>query len=307
MTETEISELNEELKSLAKHGTLCDSSVIAGIRSAISHPDLVFGEGVASWRSSPDLLDMAKVRAALPHLTFDHFHAIGSTNDHLMSLGANAINRVGIAECQMSGRGRRDRAWISPYARSLSISYGYESFRPLSELGGLSTVVGVVLCQLFRHLGITASLKWPNDVLVGREKLCGILVEINSTAELDVVIVGVGLNVTPSPKEIAEVSQPVTDLRSHGVRLSRTEIASSVVELIDLVCRRFQSEGLEGFIDDFNHLHLYHNDMCQVHLGDTVEKGRVLGITSDGALRLETHEGEKTFYGGEVSLRLSTS
>ena len=303
MSDLDISQIDSDLGTLAKNGVLDNASATMRVQSAIDHPLLMIEGATLTWHIAPDLLNIPTLKGAFPHLTLDHFHAIGSTNDHLMALDASAFDRVAVAECQLSGRGRRHRAWVSPYARSLSISHGHQSSRPLAELGGLSTVIGIVLCQLFRHLGVAAGLKWPNDLLVNGEKLCGILVELNNTEEGVAVVVGVGVNVDLTAREIAEVSQPVTDLRRHGVSMPRTEIAQMVIEVIDLGCRRFQTEGFDVFVSEFDDLHIYHDQVCNILLGDSVEQGRVLGIAPDGALRLQTADGEKAYHGGEVSLR----
>ena len=298
-------QLNPELEQLAAGHSVPASELLL---DNVNHPALTVTDGRAQWSAVPDVLNVPELRQTFPEQHIEHFHLIGSTNDYLMALGAGADLKVAVAEGQLAGRGRRHKAWVSPYTRSLSISLGRHTSRPLAELGGLSTVVGMVLCKLVRAMGVTdAGLKWPNDLLVSGHKLCGILVELNRTDQGVVVVVGVGVNVSLTTAEIAEVTQPVTDLVSHGVGLDRTRLAIEVITAIDLGLRQFQQQGFASFVDDFNALHLYHEQICNIHIGDRVEQGRAVGIGDDGALLLDINGSVQAFHGGEVSLRLASN
>ncbi len=140
------------------------------------------------------------LRAALGARPFRFFERVVSTMDLAQSWlmdDAPPDGAVVIAEEQIGGRGRQGRAWLSPPYSSLMFSVitrptlAPEQLPRLTMAGGLA--VDAVLAPL---LGERFALKWPNDGLIGRKKVCGLLSEaVWSGADLVGVIVGIGLNV----------------------------------------------------------------------------------------------------------------
>jgi BirA family transcriptional regulator, biotin operon repressor / biotin---[acetyl-CoA-carboxylase] ligase len=113
-----------------------------------------------------------------------YFTTIGSTNDVAASIGAepSAEGTVVIADAQTAGRGRRGRTWFSPPASGLYVSVVLSPRRskvdPARATTLLTLAAGVALAEgLERATGLSPSIKWPNDLLVGRRKLAGILAE----------------------------------------------------------------------------------------------------------------------------------
>lgn len=252
----------------------------------------------------PDLLAIDRIYAELPNYKIHYFDEIESTNSFLISLKDSAASVLALAEGQTGGRGRRSKAWLSPHARSLSMSIGLATSKNLAALGGLSSVVGIALCNEFHALGATAAtLKWPNDVLVDGAKLSGILVELQRIAHSTVAVIGVGVNVELTDGEIASIEQNVTDLRRQGVELDRTGLVVRLVTAVVEQIRTFELDGFEPFVEQFNALHCFHNQTCEILSGANTFSGVVRGIDRDGALQLEDAQGVQSFHGGEVSLR----
>jgi BirA family biotin operon repressor/biotin-[acetyl-CoA-carboxylase] ligase len=106
---------------------------------------------------------------------------------------------VVIAEEQTQGRGRLDRTWVSPPRAGLTMSLLIRPDLPPERLGWVSLLAGAGVAQaLRRQCEVSAELKWPNDVLIGGRKVCGLLAE----AVGDAVVLGVGLNVTTKREEL---------------------------------------------------------------------------------------------------------
>lgn len=126
----------------------------------------------------------------------------GSTNADLLEAAraGAAEGLVLVAEEQTAGRGRLGRTWSAPAGAALTFSVLLRPAGvPPTRLGWLPLLTGVAVAAAVRaETGVPASLKWPNDVLVGERKLAGILAEAHS----DAVVVGVGLNVTLSRAEL---------------------------------------------------------------------------------------------------------
>ena len=126
----------------------------------------------------------------------------GSTNADLLeqARAGAAEGLVLVAEEQTAGRGRLGRTWSAPPGAGLIFSVLLRPADvPPTRLGWLPLLTGVAVAAAVRdQAGVPASLKWPNDVLVGERKLAGILAEAHG----DAVVIGVGLNITLSQPEL---------------------------------------------------------------------------------------------------------
>lgn len=158
-------------------------------------------DGVYEYLDRPPLsqraLQRALVRDGSPWTDVTVVASTGSTNADLLAAAAGGAptGRVLIAEEQTSARGRQERAWTSPPQAGLTWSVLLRPTVPPNRWGWLPLLAGLSLVRVVRLLGeIDATLKWPNDLLVGPEegKAAGILAQ----AARDAVVVGVGLNVS---------------------------------------------------------------------------------------------------------------
>ena len=268
-----------------------------------SHFGLWENDGLLKPGGDLDFLSPIAIEKELELAKLLYFHAIGSTNSHLLDFAKmdSVDNYLATAECQLNGRGRRGRSWSSPYARNIAFSYGKALKKTIGELGGLSLVVGLAIVEAISSAAV--QLKWPNDLVVGEAKLCGILVELISREKCTEIVAGVGVNVELEYTETLHLEREVTDLQSLGVTLSRTELMIQFVGTLQKFLARFDEDGFQPFVDAFNESHIYNGKTCNIHQGDTIITGRVEGVDVDGALILSTENGLRSFHGGEVSLR----
>jgi BirA family transcriptional regulator, biotin operon repressor / biotin---[acetyl-CoA-carboxylase] ligase len=138
------------------------------------------------------------------------YSSIGSTNDVAAELAANGghVGAVVVADAQTAGRGRRGRTWFSPAGSGVYASVVLAPRRarasPERAVALTTLAAGVALSEAVEHVtGLSPDIKWPNDLLVGRRKLAGILAEgITSEA----VILGYGINVSAAayPPDLAD-------------------------------------------------------------------------------------------------------
>ena len=208
------------------------------------------------------------------------------------------------AELQTAGRGRRGRRWHSHFARDLTVSMGFTLGGSPKDAGALSLAVGLAAADLIERLGVAdVALKWPNDVLVGGAKVCGILIELAAQRRPLECVVGIGLNLRVAPEVRAAIGQEVADLRQFGVTAGRdelaAELASNVVRFVD----EFRRAGFGGMRSAYNEVHVCQDRLCRVVQGNGSYEGFVAGVTDSGELRMQGTAGERLFSGGEVSLR----
>lgn len=185
------------------------------------------------------------------------FHAIGSTNDVAASLASsgNAEGAVVIADTQTAGRGRRGHSWFSPAGAGLYVSVvlapGRARVAPERATALLTLAAGVALAEAVeRSTGLHADIKWPNDLLVGRRKLAGILAEGVTTGSLppgvSSVILGYGVNVGAAsyPLDLADrvtALEPELGRRVDRAALCAESLAAVAARYRDLLEARFDA------------------------------------------------------------------
>ncbi|GFM51707.1 hypothetical protein PSCICE_29740 [Pseudomonas cichorii] len=210
-----------------------------------------------------------------------------------------------LAESQTAGRGRRGRKWVSPFGENLYYSLALRVDGGMRQLEGLSLLVGLAVMQVLRESGVKgAGLKWPNDVLVGRRKIAGILLElIGDPADVCHVVIGIGVNVNMQAS--ADVDQSWTSLRLETGALSdRNNLAVRLSQKLDTLLALHREKGFAAFQAEWEQGHLWQGSAVTLLSGAEVVEGIVLGVDVLGALRLDVGGVEKSFSGGELSLRL---
>jgi BirA family biotin operon repressor/biotin-[acetyl-CoA-carboxylase] ligase len=210
-----------------------------------------------------------------------------------------------IAERQTAGRGRRGRKWVSPFAENVYYSLVLRIDGGMRQLEGLSLVVGLAVLHTLRELGISsAGLKWPNDVLVGSKKIAGILLElVGDPADVCHVVLGMGINVNMQMAE--EVDQQWTSLRLETGRMfDRNRLVALLGTKLKQYLDRHRQLGFAEIQAEWEANHLWQGRSVSLIAGSSRTDGVVIGIDNQGALRLSVAGVEKTFSGGELSLRL---
>jgi len=237
------------------------------------------------------------------------FPALDSTNGYLLQLAergeVDAV--VCLAECQLAGRGRRGRHWTSPFAANLYLSLLWRFAPPPAALSGLSLAVGVATVRALESLGADGvRLKWPNDLLWRERKLAGVLLESCFLGRTAMVVIGIGLNVAMPGSAREGIDQPWVDLQEvmDGAAPSRNRLAAAILDQLVVVLPVMQHEGLAPLLADWQRLDGLRGRRVALQLPDgTQVAGVVAGIDEQGALRLDTGQGEQRFAVGEVGMR----
>jgi BirA family transcriptional regulator, biotin operon repressor / biotin---[acetyl-CoA-carboxylase] ligase len=252
--------------------------------------------------------ELKKVLLRLPLGDIRYFDSIGSTNNEALAWatsGAKDLSLV-IADEQTAGRGRLDRKWFTPKGTALALSL---ILRPsVEEKPHLTRMVGLAALAMTDSLqtrGLVAQIKWPNDVLLNGHKVAGILVEsVWSGEEVDCLVIGMGLNVlkgaVPAPELLLF---PATSLEEAlGPYVDREIILHDI--LAGIIALR-PHVGTDSFINSWEKALAYRGEYVQVEGGNGIPvSGKLLGLESDGSLRLSTEDGKSiTVRFGDVRLR----
>jgi BirA family biotin operon repressor/biotin-[acetyl-CoA-carboxylase] ligase len=259
-----------------------------------------------------DLLNLPRLRQALvgspaAHDELELFDTLPSTNAHLMArIGAGLGGGVCLAEHQSAGRGRRGRAWYSPFGRNLYLSVAQAYEAGPAALAGLSLAIGAALAQLLAGLGVSGlGLKWPNDLLCGGEKLGGILIELQGDTQGPCwAVAGIGLNVNMDGNTGSSIDQPWTSLaRASGHSWDRTALAAQVVCAVRDVMAGFPAHGLAPWRDGYAAFDLLADRPVQVDWAGERIAGVARGIDARGALLVDCAGQRRALWGGEVTVR----
>lgn len=217
-----------------------------------------------------------------------------------------AHGTLAVTEFQSAGRGRFDRKWIVPEGTSVMMTLVLRpEFSPLYA-SMLTLVMGISVAQAAERLGLSASIKWPNDVVVSRKKICGILTEMSANVDkINFVIVGVGINVNTEafPDEVADKATSL--YLESGRKLDRSQVIAFVMEAFEKNYEKFvETCDLTNLIEEYQRLLANHNQPVRVLDSSSPYEGICRGITAAGELLVELEDGTVNAVGaGEVSVR----
>ena len=218
-----------------------------------------------------------------------------------------------VAEHQTAGRGRLGRPWQSVAGASLTFSLALPLCPP--DWSGLSLAVGVALADALDPMADATVgarprivIKWPNDLwLMGAaadagRKLGGILIETVSSGGQRLVVIGVGLNVLPLSISSLEVSTGFACLQELQPGVSAPEVLARVaLPLVDAL-HRFERSGFAAFADAFAARDVLFQRAITTTQAD-LPSGVAQGVSSSGALQVQTAQGMRSLSSGEVSVR----
>ncbi|MCE9624426.1 MAG: biotin--[acetyl-CoA-carboxylase] ligase [Deltaproteobacteria bacterium] len=241
---------------------------------------------------------LQRIPGKSPHIQeVIYFPEIGSTNAEAVERARSGAlsGTVVVAESQSSGRGRLGRHWDSPSGKGLYFSLILRPALPAAQAPLTTLAVGLGLAQIFRESGIhELILKWPNDLIVAKKKLGGILTEMyHSGSRVDFIVVGVGINVSQTDADFSpEVASLATSLQQITKRVwDRAELLEKLLNTLTneverlattgpaILVRRWEEEsGMIGLPISFEE-------------GGQKDGGRVLGLAADGRLRVQKEDG----------------
>ena len=262
-----------------------------------------------------DLLDKNDIVAKLTPQAGASLHAIeclqqvDSTNRIAADLATPPAEHfsVVIAEMQTAGKGRRGRAWCSPYAANIYASVVQSMQRPLHELCGLSPYLAICIVEKLHDLELPGlGVKWPNDIYCDGKKLAGLLIEC--TGELSgngKVVIGFGVNVAMKNYHNIDIDQSWTDIYSNVEHwpYSRSFLAAQLISAVAGGVSAFEKNRHTDFIQRWARWDVMHNCDVDVVAEKNSRQGIARGVDPNGCLLLETERGVQRIAVGDVSLR----
>jgi BirA family biotin operon repressor/biotin-[acetyl-CoA-carboxylase] ligase len=305
--------------ALAAHCGVSRNAVwkaIANLRALGVGVDAVSNRGYRL-PTATTLLERSRIVKLLPRSVILRLHNgqcvwnTGSTNSDLMQRAAVAPGQFNFltAEIQSAGRGRRARSWLSSPGGAICLSIAWCFAMMPRDISALSLAVGVCALRALAKLRVAGiGLKWPNDLVVGRAKLGGILIELRAEAGGPAsVVIGLGLNVTlaePMKRRIASSGTEATDLVATGLkRPDRNRLAATLIGQVVAGLEQFEHDGFAAFTHEWRAADALAGQPVVVSSENGSVAGHARGIDAEGALCLQTRDGMQRFISGEVSAR----
>ena len=254
-------------------------------------------------------LDKEKILSKLSNefrskVVLEVFDTISSTNDYLLRKEKNKNKdiKICIAEEQTKGRGRRGKSWISPKFKN--IYFSLNSYFKKEDLSGLSIAVALSVSKVLTKINVMSLIKWPNDLLVGNKKICGILIETAKVGELTKVVIGIGINVNMEYSEL--IDQEWTSIKLEKKQsVDRNSIITEMINQLCITLNKFEQEEFDYFLKRFTSLDLLRDK--EFTLKDKPNETFIgKGIDNEGLLIAQNLKDQRIvkFSSGEVSLKL---
>jgi BirA family biotin operon repressor/biotin-[acetyl-CoA-carboxylase] ligase len=234
--------------------------------------------------------------------------ALDSTQERARELASAGTpnGTLVVAEVQTGGRGRLGRHWGSPKG-GLWMSLVLRPRFAASLASRITQTAAVGVAKALWEVGVEVRIKWPNDLLAGGKKVCGILAESSAgnagetvgKRRLDYVILGVGMNANLDPAELGVQNREVTTIRAElGRDVDLLELLRALLSSLDAELGRI--EDFAAVLEDWRNLNCTLGEKVRVRrFGETFE-GRAVDLSPEGTLLLSTRQGTVELFEGEV-------
>ncbi len=262
---------------------------------------------------SPDVMSKAEIESMVKTKwagrSVIYYDETDSTNIQAKLAGENGSEHgtLVVADRQVAGKGRRGRSWESPKGVCVYMTLLLRPSIAPVKAPMLTLVMALSVAEAVRELtGQEAGIKWPNDIVLNKKKICGILTEMSTEIDyINYVVTGVGIN-TNQETFSEEIRERATSLLIEGGRhISRSELVAAVMKRYEENYERFmETKDLSGLQKKYNGMLV--NCGREVRVLEPKEEYSAFasGINEVGELVVTTPEGEeKHIFAGEVSVR----
>lgn len=255
--------------------------------------------------SSPDIITESGIKSGLNTEFIGQklfiYDETDTTNERAKANSDAPEGSVFIAEVQTHGKGSRGRGWVSPRGTGIWHTILLKPDISPLEVSQITLVAGLAVCKA---IGLDAKIKWPNDIVIGGKKVCGILTEMS--AEMDMVnyvVCGIGINVNTESFD-KEIEHRATSMYiESGVKYRRDEIIARLMNEFEYYYKKFLNDGLNAILDEYKEYCVtIGRDVSVIFKKETVT-GKAVDVDENGALVVETADGIIRVTSGEVSVR----
>lgn len=270
-------------------------------------------------RQVPDILDDALLLRGLDTSVLGRkmeiHSSIGSTNARAKELALNGApeGTVVIADEQVQGRGRLGRSWISPPGKGIWMSVVLRPRLFPQQASRITIMTAVAVANaLKRSAQIEVGIKWPNDIVCGGKKLCGILNEVHAEPQvIHYAVVGIGLNVNFSQEDLPDgIKDLATSLKiEKDKEFCRVNVIRAILqEMEKIYLQKLNGDGFAELLKEYERRSVILGKRVRVIGIGSELSGYAEGFGEDGSLILRLDDGRlETILAGDVSIRGESS
>lgn len=234
---------------------------------------------------------------------------VDSTNEEIKRHAAKDAEEglVAVAEQQLLGKGRLGRAWTSPKGTGLWFSILLRPEISPYYVAGITLASGLAVCKAIREFtGCNAKIKWPNDVICGNKKICGILTEMTAEADkINYVVVGIGINVNTTDFPV-DIENKATSLYIEtGEEIPRAKLLQKVLAQFENYIEMFLDDSqTDAMLSEYVELCATIDRTVSTVRNNTKITGKAIGIGKSGELKVRLPDGQViSVTSGEVTVQ----
>ncbi|MEG2105470.1 MAG: biotin--[acetyl-CoA-carboxylase] ligase [Clostridia bacterium] len=209
-----------------------------------------------------------------------------------------------LCDHQISGRGRRGKNWISHPDEGICMSLILRPKISPQYAARYTIAVALGVCRAMNTFCVDAKIKWPNDIVVGRKKLSGILLECAaSSSKLDYIIIGIGINVN-TECFYGDLSETAVSIRQRtGVKIERERVIAEVINASELYFELCEND-FDTLMTEYRSLSVVLNQEVSIIKSTETFNGVAYGFDEYGRIIVKfKDESSQIFDSGDVSLR----
>ena len=258
-----------------------------------------------------------------PALLFETLESTHSLMKAKSAAGKVIPGTLIVANSQSAGRGRHERSWESPAGLNLyfNILIPLDGI-PLSKAAQITQIAALTFAEIFKGLqedaisqgsGNTAlgkvTVKWPNDILCGKHKFCGILAEVIYAKGVDgtlkpAVSMGVGINVNSNGTDYARLERPITTLKDIcGKTVNREKLLQMLIASLERAVGQFKAFGIRPWVESWRQMDLFIGTRGTIVENSVKKSGTILDMQDDGSLLFKCDDGTtETVYSADLEI-----
>ncbi|MBD3878463.1 MAG: biotin--[acetyl-CoA-carboxylase] ligase [Quinella sp. 1Q5] len=266
-------------------------------------------------KDAPDLLLPSEIQIGISTeiigKEMEYHPSVESTNRVAKALAYHGAQEgtIVVAEEQTGGKGRLDRKFFSPRGKGIWFSLILRPKFSPHDAPKFTLMAAVAVAETMKRFDLKAEIKWPNDIMHDGRKLVGILTEMTGElSKISYLVIGVGINVNISrdefPEELRDIASSLSEMK--GETLSRVKFFRAVLEEFDKLYVEVNALGFAEVLKRWKEYNItLGRNVRVISAGDGGEifTGRAVDLNSEGALIVDTAEGRRTVYAGDVSIR----
>ncbi len=280
---SKLKELGFEIESITKKGY-----------KLISYPDIL----------NKELIEIGMKSDFIGH-SVEVLESVDSTNEYVKRKSKELTDgSIVLSLEQVKGKGRRGRSFHSEKGDGIYLSIILKpGFEPI-KAPFITSIAGAALVNTFNKFNIQTKIKWPNDVIINRKKVAGILTEMSADMEfIEYIVLGVGINVSglEFPKEIENIA---TSLKLEGYDVKKLDIIWQFIYEFERLYKLYLKENTEDVVSILKNNSSVLGEQINVHHMNEVETAVAIDINDNGALIIKNSGGKiKELSSGEISIR----